>query len=126
MNNKAIGNMYEKCFLSMLETYDYWAHLFAGDVSRQQPVDIIALKNNVAWLIDVKHCKENTFYFKNIQPNQLTCMELAREKGNIRLGFVIFFDTINQFKYMPYELYLKKVDEGKAGINHLECELLCL
>lgn len=115
--NKKIGNDYEQLFLKKLQKSGFWCHLFAYN-KNGQPCDIIACKNNTAYLIDVKHCEEDRFDFKNVQANQLTCFEYALKCGNANTGFAVWFENQANWYYLPYVDLKKFMDEGKKSIRY--------
>lgn len=69
MNNKRAGNKFERDFCEMLASDGFWAH-FMGGSKNGQPADIIAVRNEVAYLIDAKDCKNDVFEFRRIEDNQ--------------------------------------------------------
>ena len=103
-NVKRIGNEFEKKLCELFGSKGYWCHNFSYDVNGQ-PCDIIALKNNSSWLIDVKHCVGNTFSFSRIEANQKGCFKYASSVGVGRVGFAIWFETLQEFRWMSYDLY---------------------
>lgn len=118
--NKTIGDNYEKKFIEYISKKGYWCHLFAYK-AEGQPCDVVALKNNIPYLIDVKHCDKDRFDFNHIQVNQKNCFKLAYMKGNENCGFAIYFEKQHMWKWLPYfvvELYER---EGNHSISHLDC-----
>ena len=81
MNNKKIGNGFEQELCDILYAHGFWAHNMAMNKSGQ-PSDVIAAKNNRAYLIDAKVCSDNTFPFSRIEENQDLAMELWKDCGN--------------------------------------------
>ena len=98
---KQVGNKCEKEYLNVLQEHGYWCHLFTNAISGQ-PCDIVAIKDNVAYLIDVKHCDKDRFEFYRIEANQRSCFEYAMSKGNKNVGFAVYFEAIKEFVYIPY------------------------
>ena len=90
-NVKKIGNKCESLLLDILKKKNYWCHLFASKDSGQ-PCDVIALKGDKHYLIDVKHCDTNVFYFSRIESNQHNCFRYAIECDIYYkdLGFAIY------------------------------------
>lgn len=108
MIQKKIGNNYEQKALQLLQNMGYWCHLFSYD-KNGQPCDIIAFDNEKTYLIDVKHCNGDRFYVSRIEPNQNMCFKYANKcsEGNVKTGFVIWFDTIDKFKWLEWSEDLK-------------------
>lgn len=119
MSNKSIGNEYEAKCVALLKKKGYWAHIFAYSASGQ-PCDIVALKDDGAILIDVKHCKGNTFYPNRVEPNQMTCFMLASRCGMTREGFAIWFDADGGFRWLPYYIAESNKPFKKDDLRRLE------
>ena len=81
MNNKQAGNKFEKDFCEQLASDGYWAH-FMGGSKNGQPADIIAVRNEHAYLIDAKDCQNDRFVFSRIENNQDMAMRYWEMCGN--------------------------------------------
>lgn len=81
MNNKQAGNEFEREFCDMLASDGFWAH-FMGGSKNGQPADIIAVRNEKAYLIDAKDCENDRFVFSRIEANQDTAMRYWEMCGN--------------------------------------------
>lgn len=81
MNNKRAGNKFEGEFCEKLANDGFWAH-FMGGSKNGQPADIIAVRNEVAYLIDAKDCKNDVFEFRRIEDNQDMAMIKWEMCGN--------------------------------------------
>lgn len=81
MNNKQAGNRFEREFCKRLAKDGFWAH-FMGGSKNGQPADIIAVRNEQAYLIDAKDCKNDVFEFRRIEDNQDMAMRKWETCGN--------------------------------------------
>jgi hypothetical protein len=81
MNNKQAGNKFEREFCEQLADDGFWAHFMGGN-KNGQPADIIAVRNEVAYLIDTKDCKNDVFEFRRIEYNQDMAMIKWEMCGN--------------------------------------------
>lgn len=81
MNNKQAGNKFEREFCEQLANDGFWAHFMGGN-KNGQPADIIAVKNEIAYLIDAKDCKNDVFEFRRIEDNQDMAMIKWEMCGN--------------------------------------------
>lgn len=81
MNNKQAGNKFERDFCEQLASDGFWAH-FMGGSKNGQPADIIAVRNEEAYLIDAKDCKNDVFAFWRIEDNQDMAMRKWEMCGN--------------------------------------------
>lgn len=101
MKQKKIGNDTERKCLDLLQGMGYWCHLFAYN-KNGQPCDVVAIKDNKAFLVDVKHCDGDRFSFGRIEPNQRNCFEYALTCGNGNCGFMIYYEKYGKFNYVSY------------------------
>ena len=99
MNNKQAGNKFEKDFCEQLASDGYWAH-FMGGSKNGQPADIIAVKNEVAYLIDAKDCQNDIFRFSRIENNQDMAMRYWEMCGNNQGLFAL--NTSEGIYMLPY------------------------
>jgi Holliday junction resolvase len=81
VNNKQAGNKFEREFCEQLARDGFWAH-FMGGSKNGQPADIIAVRNEHAYLIDAKDCQNDRFVFSRIEDNQDMAMRYWEMCGN--------------------------------------------
>lgn len=81
MNNKQAGNRFEREFCEQLARDKFWAH-FMGGSKNGQPADIIAVRNEHAYLIDAKDCQNDRFVLSRIEDNQDMAMRYWEMCGN--------------------------------------------
>lgn len=130
MNCKQLknGNRDENIVINLFKNHKYWAHNFAKDSSGAQPVDVIAIKENCNWLVDVKNVRKEdvSFPFSRIEPNQKTCMDFARNWARIKnLGFVICFERSNlKPLFLSYDKYLEMSEKGLKSVKMTDLEEL--
>lgn len=105
INVKKIGDKTENLLLKEISKFGYWCHLFAYNISGQ-PCDVVALKENKSFLIDVKHCKGDCFVTSRIEPNQHACFKYASSL-NINCGFALYNQVDNTFYWLDYRLVEK-------------------
>jgi Holliday junction resolvase len=81
VNNKQAGNNFEREFCEQLARDKFWAH-FMGGSKNGQPADIIAVRNEHAYLIDAKDCQNDRFVLSRIENNQDMAMRYWEMCGN--------------------------------------------
>lgn len=81
MNNKQAGNKFEREFCEQLAIDGFWAHFMGGN-KNGQPADIIAVRNERAYLIDAKDCQNDRFVLSRIENNQDMAMRYWEMCGN--------------------------------------------
>lgn len=91
MNNKTIGNAFEREFCEILSQHGFWVHNFANTRSGQ-PADIIAVRDNNSYLIDCKVCSRQKFDISRVEENQHFSMESWKNAGNEEPWFALKLD----------------------------------
>ena len=81
MNNKQAGNEFEREFCEILSKDGFWAHLMGGSKNGAH-AEIIAVRNEKAYLIDAKDCQNDRFVLSRIEANQDTAMRYWELCGN--------------------------------------------
>ena len=120
-----LGNETEEEVAKFFKKNGYWSYITPKKVSGQ-PVDIIAIKNGVNWLVDAKHLdiKKKSFAFSRAEANQIDAMTYARNFAGIKnLGFVICLENdYSKFFFLSYDKYLEIEQSGRksAKIDELE------
>lgn len=80
-SNKSVGNKLEHRVCQEFKRRGWWSHNFAANASGQ-PMDIIAVKNGHAYLIDCKSCLAKGFAYSRIEENQRFAIEAFVRAGN--------------------------------------------
>lgn len=120
-SNKALGNALEQELCELLAEHGFWTHNMAMNKSGQ-PADIIAVKNQTAYLIDAKVCSSRGFALSRMEENQDLAMELWKECGNGLGWFAIKVPTGEI--YMVNHLYIKAYQEKQSTLSFAEIENL--
>ena len=123
MTNIKIGSTYEDLAAQILLKHGYWAHVIQKSV-HGQPVDIVAAKNkngnNIIYLLDVKHVRENvpSFTLSRLEPNQLASLDFAKTFAKLdKLGFAIYFERTHQWYWLKFELATSLIDKGAKSVK---------
>ena len=82
--NKTMGNHFEEELCELLAEQGFWAHNLAQN-QVGQPADVLAVRDNIAILIDCKVCSNNRFPLSRIEPNQEAAMTMWEAQGNEHL-----------------------------------------
>lgn len=80
-SNKKLGSDFEQEVCRELAQEGYWVHNFANR-KNGQPMDIIAVRENIACLIDAKECTNGIFKTSRIEENQVLSMRRWFQTGN--------------------------------------------
>ncbi len=80
-SNKKLGSDFEQEVCRELAQEGYWVHNFANR-KNGQPMDIIAVRENIARLIDAKVCTNGIFKTSRIEENQVLSMRRWFQTGN--------------------------------------------
>lgn len=107
MNNKKEGNVFEENFAIVLWDRGFWTHRLAQNQTGQ-PADIIAVKNNKAYLIDCKVCSNDIFDLNRIEYNQELSMRFWTECGNGEGWFALYIQqTVIMICFSTLKSYSK-------------------
>ena len=101
MNNRKLGNSFEKELCEILSKHGFWVHNFAQNQDGQ-PADVIAVKHGKAYLIDCKVCSNalKGFELSRVEANQELAMEHWENCGNGEGWFAIkMFDSTHMIPY---------------------------
>lgn len=79
--NRTIGNRFEYELAQILSEHGFWVHILSQNKAGQ-PADLIAVKGNIAVLIDAKVCSNDRFPISRIEANQLASMNVWKTSGN--------------------------------------------
>lgn len=107
MNNKVLGNNFEKELAEILRKKGYWVTFLTPKTHvGSQPCDLIAIKNNKSTLIDCKTCDTHLFPIKRIEQNQWNASKRYFECGNTDYLIAIKFE--NNIYMIPIDTINKK------------------
>lgn len=123
MNNKQAGNNFEKEFCEQLASDGFWAHFMGGN-KNGQPADIIAVRNERAYLIDAKDCENDRFVFSRIEDNQDSAMRLWELCGNNQGLFAL--RTSEGVYMLPYGRIQAFQAFGYKSMNMLQITFNCM
>lgn len=112
MNNKKLGNSFEKEFADILRKKGYWVTFLSPKQHiGSQPCDLIAIKNNKPILIDCKTCKTHLFPIARIEENQRQSFKRYTKCGNTK--FILAIKYNNEI----YEIDMKDIDFEQKSIE---------
>ena len=122
------GNKAERDIGLLFKKHGYWAHNFAKSQSGSQPVDVVAIKENECWLLDVKHLRQKdiSFPISRVEPNQWACFDYARNFAKIKnLGIAICHQNSEIYAFwLPYDKLLTLKQNGSKSIKLSDLEAL--
>lgn len=105
--NRTIGGRFEAELCELLAEYGWWSHCLSQN-QVGQPADVIAVKNDIAVLIDCKVCANDKFALSRIEANQEGAMTLWEARGNHECWFamkltdgtiyMVHFDDLKQLE----------------------------
>lgn len=112
INNKKLGNSWEKEYAEILSKEGYWVTFLTPHKNTgAQPCDLVAIKNDKGKLIDCKTCATHLFPIKRIEENQRQCFKKYSKCGNT--DFILAIKYNNKI----YEINLNEIDFTQKNIN---------
>ncbi len=100
-NNKIIGNEFEKEFALYLQERGMFVYNLPNKYTGQ-PFDIIAVKNNVFYAFECKHCNNNYFRLDRVEDNQIQVLRKLNKASTSNYYFVFKFDDCIRFCHIDY------------------------
>lgn len=122
MNNKQAGTNFERKFCEQLARDNFWAH-FMGGSKNGQPADIIAVRNEKAYLIDAKGCQNDRFVLSRIENNQDMAMRYWEMCGNNQGLFAL--NTSRGVYMLPYGVVQVLELAGVKSLDMLDIKKYC-
>lgn len=113
-NNKSLGSSFEEELCKILFGYGFWSYNTINKANGQ-PVDIIAARNNIPYIIDAKVCSNDTFDTKRIEENQRLSSMLFSQCGNRQTHFA--FKLSDNSIYICDLMVLLMVRQEKRTLN---------
>lgn len=112
MSNKKEGTKFETELCSLLAEHGWWSHNLSQNQAGQ-PADVIAVKNNIAVLIDCKVCSNNRFPLSRIEGNQEGAMTMWETRGNLYCYFAMKLTDGSIYMVHYDALYMRQLhDKG--------------
>ena len=118
MNNKKIGNDFEREMCEKLRKAGYWVHFITPDKTGAQPFDIIAVKDNVPFAIDCKTSVRKIFPISRLEVNQIMAFDKWMSVGNgVPMVAVKYKESIKMVSYWILKTKGKINLEGENGVS---------
>lgn len=121
MNNKKLGNDFEEQFCEELSKHGFWAYNCPTN-SYGQPVDVIAVRNGKAYLIDCKVCSTKGFNLSRLEENQLMAMHLFMECGNKGGWFALQVE--GEIYMIPYQVLRIELHDNVTRWNNAKIKIV--
>ena len=81
MNNKVLGNTFERLFVEKLKDNGFWAHFIEPNRSGAQPFDVIAIRDGQTYVFDCKTSMKDSIGMNRLQLNQEFAFEKIQQAG---------------------------------------------
>lgn len=112
MNNKTLGNKFEKELAEKLSKEGYWVtYLEPKQHIGSQPCDLIAIKDNKSILIDCKTSKTHLFPISRIEENQWQAYKKYKKCGNSNFVLAI------KYNENIYTIPINEINKEEKSIN---------
>lgn len=112
MNNKVLGDSFEKEYAKILRERGYWVTFLTPKKNiGSQPCDLIAIKDDKPILIDCKTCKTHLFPINRIEENQRQAFKRYSKCGNTK--FILAIKYNNRI----YKINMKDIDFKQKNLD---------
>jgi len=115
VTNKKLGNDFEARLCEILFEEGFWCHNLAQNQAGQ-PADVIAVKNQKAYLIDCKVCSNNSFALSRMEDNQDLAMEHWKDCGNGEGWFAILIGESDI--YMIPHFTIRALSKAQSSLRN--------
>jgi len=103
-----------------LSEHGFWAYETINKPSGQ-PVDIIAAKNNVTYIIECKVTKSDRFPLSRVEDNQIMAIEKFSRCGNTQSWFAFYFRKHpDSVLFVRANMILDLIDSGAKSTTYEE------
>ena len=111
-SNKRLGDEFEREFAKLLSDKGYWITMLTPkNHIGSQPADLIAVKYNIACLIDCKTCNNYLFPLSRIEQNQIEASKKYFKCGNTDYYIAI------KYKESIYVIPIDTIDFTQKSID---------
>lgn len=123
-----LGKNFEEDLCWYLFKEGYYVLYNEKGISGSQPCDIIAIKNNIATLIECKNLENKTgkFNLSRIEANQLIAYKTLKSKENsnmilaIKWNDNVYFINFDLLQFFDKSIDLKKIEPNIKGWSKYE------
>lgn len=123
-----VGKKFEEELCWWLSNNGYYVIYNEKGVAGSQPCDAIAIKNNIATLIECKHLenKLGIFDFDRLETNQLKAYDFFKEKHNTNMVIAIlwnnnvYFINFGLLQFFDKSIDLKNIEPNIKNFNNKE------
>lgn len=115
INNKKLGNDFEKEMAEILSRKGYWVVMITPkNHINSQPMDLVAAKNNILYCFECKtlHSKNKKFPLSRIEQNQRSAYKKLKETGNNNYYLIVKWNDED-----IYSIPFQNIDFGKKYLN---------
>lgn len=114
------GQEFQHMVCKMLSVRGFWAYETINKQSGQ-PVDVIAAKDNVCYIIECKVTQTDRFPLNRVEDNQITAIERFENRGNTQSWFSFFFEKHpDDVLFVRAKYILEFIDSGIASVSYWE------
>lgn len=118
-----VGKKFEEELCWWLSNNDYYVIYNNKGVEGSQPVDIVAIKHNIATLIECKNLENQSgiFNFERLEANQFLAYKKFKEKHNTNMIIAvkwnqnIYFINFDLLQFFEKSIDLKKIEPNIKG-----------
>lgn len=119
------GLQFQRHICETLSEHGFWAYETINKQSGQ-PVDVIAAKNNVPYIVECKVTHKKRFPFDNVADNQIMACKKFTKCGNSESWFAVWFSSHpDEILFVRAEKIIGFVDSGVASVTYEELREVC-
>jgi len=104
----------EKMVCDKLRWDGFWVYHCQRGTHGEQAMDVIAMRNGVAYLIEVKHCESDSFPLSRVEYNQERTYDRWVQCGGTHVYFALYFERHKQLLFVPARYVMERLGESNA------------
>ena len=111
---------FQREICKMLSEHGFWAYETINKKSGQ-PVDVIAVKSDIGYIIECKVTKSNRFPLSRVEDNQITAIERFTRCKNKESWFAFYFAKHpDSVLFVRANMILDLIDSGAKSTTYEE------
>lgn len=111
---------FQREICKMLSEHGFWAYETINKKSGQ-PVDVIAVKSDIGYIIECKVTKSNRFPLSRVEDNQITAIERFTRCKNKESWFAFYFAKHpDEILFVRAEKIIALLDKNVVGVSYDE------
>ena len=121
MNNKKIGNSFEREWCKWLHSQGHFVHFVEPKKNGTQPFDVWSIQDGVFFAYDCKTVGGKRFALSRVEENQRNAFQLLWEQG-ISTTYIVIKNESGVYR-IPYLVAKRHIENGDNSLKVTDYEI---